>query len=69
MTQSQSYSGRSAEDEEKRQFFFDSLVSNQTLQQHLMEQLNSSGLDPIERQLAELLIGNIDDAGFLKIDP
>ena len=69
MTQSQSYSGRSAEDEEKRLFFFDSLVSNQTLQQHLMEQLNSSGLDPIERQLAELLIGNIDDAGFLKIDP
>ena len=69
MTQSQSYSGRSAEDEEKRQFFFDSLVSNQTLQQHLMEQLNSSGLDPIDRQLAELIIGNIDDAGFLQVDP
>ena len=69
MTQSQSYSGRSAEDEEKRQFFFDSLVSNQTLQQHLMEQLNSSGLAPIDRQLAELIIGNIDDAGFLQVDP
>ncbi len=70
MAQSQSYSGRSAEDEERRQFFFDSIVGVQTLQQHLMEQLNSSNeINEADRQLAELLIGNIDDAGFLQATP
>src|SRR5277367_2288297 len=38
MSQSQSYSGRSAEEEERRQFFFDSIVGQETLQQHLLEQ-------------------------------
>ena len=69
MAQSQSYSGRSAEDEERRQFFFDSLVGMQTLQQHLLEQLNSSDLSPADRQSGELIIGNIDDAGFLQAKP
>ncbi len=69
MSQSQSYSGRSAEEEERRQFFFDSLVGMQTLQQHLMEQLNSADLPPGDHQLAELLIGNIDDAGFIQSKP
>ena len=69
MAQSQSYSGRSAEDEERRQFFFDSLVGMQTLQQHLLEQLNSSDLSAADRQIGELIIGNIDDAGFLQTMP
>lgn len=69
MAQSQSYSGRSAEDEERRQFFFDSLVGTQTLQQHLIEQLNSSDVSASDRQLGELIIGNIDDAGFLQAMP
>ena len=69
MAQSQSYSGRSAEDEERRQFFFDSLVGMQTLQQHLIEQLTSSDLSDADRQLGELIIGNIDDAGFLQAMP
>ena len=69
MAQSQSYSGRSAEDEERRQFFFDSLVGSQTLQQHLIEQLNSSDVSDSDRQLGELIIGNIDDAGFLQATP
>ena len=41
MSQSASYSGRSSEDEERRQFFFDSLVKEETLQQHLFEQVRS----------------------------
>jgi RNA polymerase sigma-54 factor len=69
MAQSQSYSGGSAEDEERRQFFFDSLVGTQTLQQHLIEQLNSSDIGESDRQLGELIIGNIDDAGFLQAMP
>src|SRR5437764_1553734 len=40
MAQSGSYSARAHEDEEKRQFFFDSIATTETLQQHLMSQLN-----------------------------
>jgi len=66
MAQSRAYSGRSQDDEERRQFFFDSLVGNETLQQHLLEQVQTSDLSPTERKIAELIIGNIDDAGFLQ---
>ena len=69
MSQSQSYSGRSAEEEERRQFFFDSIVGQQTLQQHLLEQVNSSDMSEGDRKIAELIIGNIDDAGFLQTGP
>jgi RNA polymerase sigma-54 factor len=66
MAQTSAYSSRSQEDEERRQFFFDSLVGNETLQQHLLEQLQTSDLGPTERKIAELIIGNIDDVGFLQ---
>src|SRR3954471_15678271 len=69
MAQSASYSGRSSEEEERRQFFFDSLVKEETLQQHLFEQVRSSGLAPEDRTLAELIIGNVDDRGFLQAGP
>src|SRR4029450_981680 len=39
MAQSSSYSGRSQEAEEKRQFFFDSIPTQETLQTHLMGQI------------------------------
>ncbi len=67
MSQNSSYSGRSQEDEERRQFFFDSIATNETLQQHLMEQLQTSDLSPEQRKVAELIIGNIDDLGFLTV--
>ena len=66
MAQNSSYSSRSQEDEERRQYFFDSIVGNETLQQHLLEQVGSSDLQPGDRKIAELLIGNIDDLGFLQ---
>jgi RNA polymerase sigma-54 factor len=69
MAQSSSYSGRSSEDEERRQFFFDSLVKEETLQQHLLDQVESSDLAPNDRKLAELIVGNIDDMGFLQTSP
>ena len=65
MAQSSSYAGRSSEDEERRQFFFDSLVREETLQQHLLEQIGTSDLAEADRRIAEMLIGNIDDMGFL----
>ena len=69
MAQSSSYSARSQEDEEKRQFFFDSIVTQETLQQHLMGQLNQQLLDGADRKTTELIIGNIDDNGFLQTTP
>ena len=69
MSQSSAYSSRSQEDEERRQFFFDSIVTNETLQQHLLEQLQTSDLTPQQRKIAELIIGNIDDLGFLQLSP
>src|SRR5690348_17150340 len=50
MAQSSSYSGRSQEAEEKRQFFFDSIPTQETLQQHLMGQLNQNALDANDRK-------------------
>ena len=65
MAQNVSYSARSQEDEELRQFFLDSLANQETLQQHLLDQLNTADVDAKKRKAAELLIGNIDDIGFL----
>jgi len=56
----------SPEDEERRQFMFDSLASGTSLQEHLMEQLRLSEVTDEQRPIAELLIGNIDDYGYLK---
>ena len=69
MAQSSSYSGRSQEDEEKRQYFFDSIATQETLQQHLVGQLNQTALSGDDRKTAELIIGNIDDNGFLQTTP
>src|ERR1700757_4879336 len=69
MAQSSSYSGRSQEAEDKRQFFFDSIPTQETLQQHLMSQLNQQMLNANDRKTAELIIGNIDDNGFLQTKP
>jgi len=69
MAQNTVYARRSAEDEERRQFFFDSLSKTETLQEHLVEQLRDSALSPEDVQLGELLIGNTDDRGFLTSTP
>ncbi len=57
---------QSAEEEEKRQFMFDSIVAATSLQEVLLEQMRESKLNDQERAIAELLIGNIDDHGYLK---
>ena len=56
----------SAEAEEKRQFMFDSLVAETSLQEVLQEQVRDSALSPEQLPIAEMLIGNIDDYGYLK---
>ncbi len=65
-SQSNIPSRASPEDEEKRQFMFDSLVAGTSLQEMLLEQVRESGLPEEQRPIAEMLIGNIDDYGYLK---
>src|SRR5499427_5745049 len=73
MAQSASYSGDgrrgSREAQEKRQSLFDSIPVQETLQQNLIGQLNQSVLSANDRKAAELIIGNIDDNGFLQSTP
>jgi RNA polymerase sigma-54 factor len=54
------------EDEERRQFMFDSLVAGTSLQEHLIEQVRMADLAEELRPVAEMIIGNIDDRGFLQ---
>src|SRR5512144_404068 len=56
----------SAEEEEKRQFMFDSLVAGTSLQEMLLEQVRESPLPEDQWPIAEMLIGNIDEYGYLK---
>jgi len=55
----------SPEQAEKRQFFMDSLPQKESLQEHLMKQLELSGLSDADRQIGELIIGSINDDGYL----
>ena len=67
---SSSFDGRgSKEADEKRQFLFDSIPVQETLQQNLIAQLNQTVLSADDRKAAELIIGNIDDDGFLQSTP
>src|SRR4030095_926423 len=59
----------SQEANDARQFFFDSIATQETLQQHLVGQLNQTALNAHDRKTAELIIGNIDDNGFLQSTP
>jgi RNA polymerase sigma-54 factor len=65
---SSNFDGRrgSKEADEKRQFLFDSIPVQETLQQNLIAQLNQTVLSGDDRKTAELIIGNIDDDGFLQ---
>jgi RNA polymerase sigma-54 factor len=63
--QTTSFRGRSTDQEEQRRHFFDSLVEQKSLQQHLLEQLNFAGLPEDQRKAAELIIGSINDDGYL----
>lgn len=58
---------RTPEDDERRQFLFDSLTASITLSAHLIEQARLSDLDAEEMRIAEEIIGNLDDRGFLQV--
>ena len=53
------------DDTKKRQYFFDSLTSETSLQEHLMRQAEMSDIDPEVITAFEFIIGSLDDKGFL----
>lgn len=59
---------RSRDDDERYQFMLDSIEGTRSLQEYLLEQLSLSELTPRERGIAEVLIGSIDDDGYLRLD-
>ena len=58
-----------SEDAEKRQHFFDSLVSETSLQEYLMQQTELADLAPAVRDAMQYLVGSLDDQGFLTQPP
>jgi len=58
-----------SEDAERRQHFFDSLVSETSLQEHLMQQAELADLSPHALEAMKHLVGSLDDRGFLTQTP
>ncbi len=56
--------GSSSDDEERREHLYNSIVSPETLQQHLLDQLNLAAPEPDIRTAAMALIGNMDERGY-----
>ncbi len=54
--------------EEKYQYMMDSLSEASSLHDQLLNQLALSGLNDYEKKIAEIVIGNIDDDGYLQLD-
>ena len=63
--QDQSSRPFTTDDAAKRQFLLDSISQPESLQDHLLSQLSLSELSENDYQIGELLIGNIDDDGYL----
>ena len=55
----------SSEDAEKRQHFFDSLVTETSLQEHLMRQAELADCEPPVLEAIRYLVGSLDNRGFL----
>jgi len=59
---------RPSEDEEERRAFLEaSITQSETLSEHLSAQMVLAASDNDERELGDLIIGNIDEHGFLRI--
>ena len=58
-----------SEAEKRREYMFNSVAQEVSLQENLMEQLNTEDCAPEVRRAAEEVIGNIDDDGFFRSVP
>ncbi len=66
LSSGQSVQRANADDEERRQFMFDSLTAGPSLHEHLLEQVRQSDLTASQQVVAEGIVGNMDDHGYLK---
>ncbi len=55
------------EAEERRQYMFDSLAQTVSLQQHLLDQLLAADLSVEDTQIGEMIVGGLNDDGFLTV--
>ena len=65
MSQAGGTQQHTAEDAERRQHFFDSLVTETSLQEHLIRQAELADTPPDVLKAMSHLVGSIDDRGFL----
>ncbi len=64
--QTSSYRKYTKEDEERRAFLETTVTYDKSLQEHLINQMSLTAASEDERKLGEMLIGNLDDGGYLK---
>ncbi|MEI6970896.1 MAG: RNA polymerase factor sigma-54 [bacterium] len=55
----------SSDQAERRQFFMDSMPQKESLQEHLLKQLDMTAMSEDDRQVGELIIGTINEDGYL----
>lgn len=65
--QSEDYTPRTMEDEKRKVFLENSIPAPRTLFSHLMEQAKQTFDDQEDLEVAEEIIGNIDDKGYLQV--
>ncbi len=55
-----------ADDAQKRDYMLDSITQGESLQEHLLKQLSLAEISEGDRAMGEMIIGNIDDDGYLR---
>ncbi len=65
--QTASFRKQTSEDEEKQRFFESSITTEETLEDHLKDQLSLLDMDPRKKKICETIIGNLDQNGFLQV--
>jgi len=58
-----------ADADARRHQFLEGVAPPETLADHLEKQLGRLALDPVQRRIASLLVGNLDDDGYLAAAP
>ncbi len=67
MSQTGAYESRSSEADERREFLLNSIRSPKSLQQHLLDQLGVADISAEGREVAEAIVGNLNEMGLLEI--
>jgi RNA polymerase sigma-54 factor len=67
MSQTGAYESRSSDADERREFLLNSIRSPKSLQQHLLDQLGVADISPEDREVAEAIVGNLNEMGLLEV--